>query len=475
MYYDSMSTRPALTRELLETFWKAELIDIILTQEQRIAGLEERLGMNSQNSSKPPSSDGPDVPPPPSKKGTGKKRGAQPGHMGHIRRFLPPEMLTEVVEHKPDVCRCCGKRLSGDDPNPSRHQLWELPPLAPMVTEHRFHSLRCGCGALTTAKSAAVVREGMFGPNLTALAALLTGAFYLSRRSAVEMLDSVFNCPMSIGGLSSCEESVSNALAAPAGEIREAVLSSVVVHADETGFRLGNRKKGWLWVAVGSGLAFFLLQAKRGIAGATALLGSFRGVLVSDRWGGYNRHAGQRQYCWAHVKRDFTRISEMPGAAGKIGQSLLEAEFELFSYWHRVRDGTMQREYFRRKVKVIRRTVKELLQRGAVDSLQCSGMCGELLRSEHRLWTFARIVGVEPTNNVAERCIRPAVLWRKTSFGVQSERGAQFVERMLTVRASCRMQDKNVVDFIKNAIRAIKTGEQMPSLIPDKLHAAAAT
>lgn len=468
-----MATRPALTRELLETFSKADLIDIILAQEKRIAALEERLGMNSQNSSKPPSSDGPDVPPPPSKKGTGKKRGAQPGHVGHIRRFLPPEMLTEVVEHKPSVCRCCGKSLSGDDPNPSLHQVWELPPLAPVVTEHRFHSLRCGCGAVTTAKSAAVVHEGMFGPNLTALAALLTGAFFQSRRSAVEMLDSVFNCPMSLGGLSSCEESVSNALAGPVAEIRESVLSSSVVHADETGFRLGNRRKGWLWVAVGSGLVFFLLQAKRGIEGATALLSGFRGVLVSDRWGGYNRHSGQRQYCWAHVKRDFTRISEMPGASGKIGELLLDAESELFQYWHRVRDGTMSREVFRRKVQVIRRTVKELLRRGSADSLQCSGMCRELLRSEHRLWTFARIAGVEPTNNVAERSVRPAVLWRKTSFGVQSERGARFVERMLTVRASCRMQNKSVVDFIKNAIRAEKFGKRMPSLTDEKIQPAA--
>lgn len=468
-----MCTRPALTREYLETLSKAELITIIFALDKRMAALEERLGMNSQNSSMPPSSDGPDVPPPPPKRGTGKKRGGQPGHEGHIRRFLPAEMVSQVVEHKPVACDRCGKHLHGEDPNPFRHQIWELPSLAPVVTEHRFHSLRCDCGAVTTPKSGGVVGGGMFGPNLTGLAALLTGAFHLSRRSALEMLDSVFNFPMSLGGLSHCEESASEALAAPVAEIREAVLSAAVVHADETGFRLGNKKKGWLWVAVGGGLAFFLLQAKRGIEGATALLCGFSGVLVSDRWGGYNRHPGDRQYCWAHVKRDFTRISEMPGKAGNIGQALLEAESELFSHWHRVRDGTMKRDVFQKKVRVIRRTVKELLRCGIVDSLPCSGMCGELLRSESRLWTFARIEGVEPTNNIAERSIRPAVLWRKTSFGVQSERGGRFAERMLTVRASCRMQGKCVADFVKNAVMARRNGTRAPSLVDRKTEAAA--
>ena len=312
-----MATYPLSTREVLESLSKAELIEIILSQEKRIEALERRLGMNSRNSSKPPSSDGPEVPPGNPKAGTGRKRGGQPGHEGHIRGILPREKVSEVVEHKPEVCRRCGKPLHGEDPNPMRHQVWEIPPLAPVVTEHRFHSLRCSCGEVTTARCSEVVRGGMFGPNLVALASMLTGVFHLSRRAALAMLDTVFGCPISLGGLAACEEEASESLSAPVSEIREAVLSSPVVHADETSFRLGNKRKGWWWVAVGGGLAFFLLHAKRGIEGAKALLGSFRGVLVTDRWCGYNRHAGRRQHCWAHVKRDFVRISEMSGEAGK--------------------------------------------------------------------------------------------------------------------------------------------------------------
>jgi transposase len=300
--------------------------------------------------------------------------------------------------------------LSGEDPNPFRHQVWEIPPLAPVVTEHRFHSLRCACGELTTARSSEVIGDGMFGPNLTALASLLTGVLHVSRRSALEVINTVFNCPMSLGGLSSCEEEASESLASPVSEIREAVLSSPVVHADETSFRLGNRMKGWLWVAVGGGLTYFLLHAKRGIEGAKELLGCFGGVLVSDRWGGYNRHSGHRQYCWAHVKRDFTHISEMSGEAGRIGRALLDAESRLFEFWHRVRDGTLSRIAFQMEVCPIRRKVKRLLLRGAAESLSSSGMCRELLKAESRLWTFVRIAGVEPTNNAAERSIRPAVI-----------------------------------------------------------------
>jgi transposase len=469
-----MTDHSLLTREVLESLSKAELIDIILAQDKRIEALERRLGMNSRNSSQPPSSDGPGVPPSRPKAGSGRKRGGQPGHEGHIREFLPRDKVSAVVEHKPAVCERCGKPLSGDAPNPSRYQVWEIPPLAPVVTEHRFHSLRCVCGELTTARSSEVVGDGMFGPNLTATTSLLTGAFHLSRRSALEMVNTLFECPMSLGGLSSCEEEVSESLASPVAEIREAVLSSPVLHADETSFRLWNRMNGWLWVAMGGGMAFFLLHAKRGIEGAKALLGRFGGVLVSDRWGGYNRHAGRRQYCWAHVKRDFTRISEMSGEAGEIGHALLDAESRLFEFWHRVRDGTMARNVFQAAVRPIRRRVKELLLRGAGESLSCTGMCRELVKAERRLWTFVDVCDVEPTNNAAERSIRPAVLWRKTSFGVQSERGRQFVERMLTLRASCRLRGVNMVEFVKNAVAARRNGDIAPSLLTGKIQSATA-
>jgi transposase len=468
-----MADHLLFTREVLESFSKAKLIDIILSLVEHIEALERRLGMNSRNSSKPPSSDGPDVPPASAKEGTGRKQGGQPGHKGYIRRLQPPDKLSAVEEHKPEVCRRCGKPLHGDDPNPGRYQAWEIPPVAPVVTERRFHSLRCACGELTTARSSEVVRDGMFGPNLTALASMLTGVFHLSRRTALEMLDTVFGCPMSLGGLAACEEEASESLSAPVSEIREAVLSSPVVHADETSFRLGNKRKGWLWVAVAGGLAFFLPHAKRGIEGAKALLGGFRGVLVTDRWCGYNRHAGRRQYCSGACEARFHPDSGDVWRGRRDSRTLLDAEARLFEFRHRVRDGTMTRSAFRNKALAIRRMVKEFLLRGTAESLACSGMCRELLKVERRLWTFVRVPGVEPTNNAAERSIRPAALWRKTSFGVQSERGGKFVERMLTVQASCRLQGVAVAEFVRNAVAAKRNGRDAPSLLTNKNQAMA--
>lgn len=280
-----MPDRLALTREMLERFSKDELIELILSQckcievlEERIEALGRRLGMNSRNSSMPPSSNGPEVPPAKSKAGTGRKQGAQPGHEGHIRAFLPPEQVSELLEHKPTSCHRCGMPLGGSDPNPSRHQVWEIPPFLPVVTEHRRHALRCSCGAVTVAQMPQDVGGKMFGPNLTALAASLTGAFHISRRSALEFINTVLKVPMSLGGLSACEAEVSGALVPAVEEVRSAVIQAPVVHADETSFRLGNKKKGWLWVVIGGGMAYFLLQASRGIAGAKRLLGDFSGV-----------------------------------------------------------------------------------------------------------------------------------------------------------------------------------------------------
>jgi hypothetical protein len=169
------------------------------------------------------------------------------------------------------------------------------------------------------------------------------------------------------------------------------------------------------------------------------------------------------------VKRDFVRLSEMSGEAGEIGRALLDAESRLFELWYRVRDGTMTRPAFQSEVRTIRRMVKEFLLRGTADSLACAGMCRELLKVERRLWTFVRIPGVEPTNNLAERSLRPAVLWRKTSFGVQSERGGKFVERMLTMRASCRLQGVSVVEFVRNAVAARRNAGNAPSLLTEKI------
>ena len=211
----------------------------------------------------------------------------------------------------------------------------------------------------------------------------------------------------------------------------------------------------------------FVLARNRATEAAKRLAGSFRGVLVTDRYAAYNAVTKLRQVCWAHLKRDFQALSERPGCAGRIGKELLKEHRKMFRLWHRVRDGTLTRELFSRRTDPIRRRIRELLFNGAfIAEADAQGVFGEMLKAEKWFWTFAEAEGVEPTNNEAERCVRKAVLWRKGSFGVWSDRGARYVERMLTVAGTCNNQGRQVYGYLRDAISAYQRGQKAPSLLP---------
>lgn len=462
-------------RETLETFSKETLIDIILAlQEQverlelRVAELERKLAQNSHNSSKPPSSDPPNnpAPPKPSKKSK-KKPGAQPGHQPHWRENIPEDQVTRIVRHRPHRCHACGRQLAGDDPNPVRHQFIDLPPIVPEVVEHQIHSLTCSCGAVTRADTPPECLESPFGPGLVAMAATLTGTCHLSKRNALDFLNNVLNVPMSLGGLSNCEAQMTRALEKPVAEIHAYIQTCEVAHADETSFGLGHRQKGWLWVMAVPLAMVFVLARRRAREEARRLLGEFRGVLVTDRYGAYNGVVERRQACWAHLGRDFQALSERPGLSGRLGGYLVEERRKMFKLWHRFRDGTLSREELKRRLSPIRRAIHKWLFYGATDVTSCAaGVFSELLKSERMFWVFAEVEGVEPTNNEAERCIRGSVLWRKGSFGVWSDRGGHYVERMLTVTGTCRKQRRQVYGYLREAIMASRAGAAAPSLLP---------
>ena len=254
--------------------------------------------------------------------------------------------------------------------------------------------------------------------------------------------------------------------------------------ADETGFVQGNAdeqnpqsKRAWLWVAVTPLISFFCVKLSRSTEAAQALLGeNFEGILNSDRYNAYNWvDVEQRQLCWAHLKREFTKISERSGVSRQLGRDLLAQQKKLFRLWKRVRDETLSRSEFELLVSPIQGRVKSLLEQGAnyeIGSREKTPLaktvrtCRQLLKVEVALWLFVTVAGLEPTNNAAERAIRPAVLWRRTSFGSQSEAGSVFVARMLTVVTSLRSQNRNVLEFMTEAIRASRKGSTSPSLLP---------
>jgi transposase len=430
--------------------------------------LQEQLHQTSRNSSRPPSSDPPHSERP-HRPRSQRRRGGQPGHPGHTRPLLPVEAVDEVVVIKPEQCAHCHAPLSGDDPKPWRHQVIEIPPITPVVTEYQWHQLVCAaCGEVTRAPWPAGVPSGTYGPRVQATVSLCTGAYRLSKRTTQHMMDEVFGVPMSVGTIGPLEQATTAAVAAPVEEARRYVHEQEVAHLDETSWRQGG-KRAWLWVAVTSWVTVFVVRMSRGGQVARELLGeTFSGILVTDRYSAYNWYPVRwRQLCWAHLLRDFEAMRSRGGRSEEIGDALLAQAHQMFTWWHRVREGTLQRSSFRSYMTPLRREVERLLEAGSRCGVpKTAGTCRDILKRREALWTFVQVEGVEPTNNTAERSIRPGVLWRKGSFGTQSAEGSRFVESMMTVVATLKQQRRNVLEYLTAACEAALRGEAAPSLLP---------
>jgi len=431
------------------------------------AELRARLGQNSSNSSKPPSSDSPaNRASRGGKVTTGKKRGGQPGHKGSERRLLTP--TKPPVECYPGSCRRCNTRLPRRAvAEPIRHQVLDLPPIAPEVSEWHLHRVMCpDCGEVTCAKLPTGVPPGMCGPAVMALIALLTGDYNMSRRRAVRLLGDVLGIDISLGALSAAEENVSDAVAAPVEEAREHVADGPIKHVDATGWRQAGEART-LWTIASTAVTVFFITKDATMAGLRGLFAKIKGILVSDRGTQFGFWAmDQRQICWAHLIRRFTAFSERSGPAGLLGQSLLLCAQTMFLAWHRVRDGTMSRSAFQRLMASLGPVIERHVERGAHLGVRgVSGSCADILEHRRALWTFVHTQGVEPTNNHAERELRAFVLWRKSSFGSQSDRGCRFAARIMTVTHTLRKQKRHVLSYLTAACQAALRGRPAPSLI----------
>lgn len=465
-----MTEQPPLSQCLWDTLSpeaRAAVSALVQSFERRIADLEERLNKNSTNSSKPPSSDPPSVkrrPPTPS---TGKKRGGQPGHRRQARPLVPPEQLRRTIDCKPSECRWCHQPLQGDDPEPIRHQVAELPPVQPVVDEYRLHRLTClRCRTSTCATLPPGVPTGAFGPRLRAILSVLAGGYRLGKRPIRRLAFDLLGLSISVGMICRLEWQSAEELEAPVEELRDHVRTAAVAHIDETSWWQG-RDKMWLWTAVTRLVTVFVIAPSRGADVAKGILGTdATKVVISDRLPSYG-WIKRRQYCWAHLNRDFQAMVDRGGESAEVGRLLLGHSERLFDWWHRVRDGTMARATLRSKVAMMRFSFREDLRRGVkCGCSKTAGTCRELLAGEPHLWTFVRVEGVEPTNNDAERALRHGVIYRKTSGGTESEAGSRFVERMLSVVATCRQQEINVLDYLTRCYQAHLEGQPVPSLLP---------
>lgn len=368
---------PAIVKELVEKMGQhikqseKELTDLKAQQQE----LLEKINRTSKNSSSPPSLDRLNADKRQEKKKSGKKRGGQPGHKGHSRFLYDVSECESVLDHHPQTCKCCGEKLNGEDAFPYRHQIVEIPPINPIIVEHRLHQLMCHasshnggnprkrlaqeCGTLTRATLPMEVDPSGYGVRVVAIVGVLSGLYRHSQRMVQSAMQDLFGISMSLGTVNNLRLEASNAVESAVEEAKIYVQNSRVVGADETSFKQGNvdgsnpkQSKAWLWVAV------------------TPLAKTVR-------------------------------------------------------------------------------------------------TCRQILKVEPALWLFVTVEGVEPTNNAAERAIRPAVIWRRTSFGSQTQAGSTFVARMLTVVTSLKSQRKNVLDFMTHAVGAARHGNPAPSLLPE--------
>lgn len=469
-----MATHPPLPPEIWHRTPR-EAQDYILALEARVAALEaivqelrERVQQDSRTSSRPPSSDPPERQRP-RRQPSGRRPGGQPGHPGQTRTLVPVEEVDVVMPLKPEHCARCQQPLSGDDPQPLRHQVWEIPPSTPVVTEYQLHQLVCpACGDTTRAAWPDGVPTGAYGPRVHAITALCTGAYHLSKRTTQQLLADLFGVTMSVGTLSTLEAATAQAVAAPVEEARASVQEQACVSMDETGWRQG-RQRAWLWVAVTTWVTVFVVRLSRGGKVARELLGkTFQGLLVTDRFSAYPWYPVRwRQLCWAHLLRDIEAMLGRGGRSQEIGEALRSQARQMFHWWHRVRDGTLTRSSFRSYMTPVRREVERLLEAGTpCGHPKTEGVCREILKLRQALWTFVHLEGVEPTNNASERALRPGVLWRKGSFGTQSVQGSRFVEAMMTVVATLKQQHRNPLAYLTAACEAALRDEAAPALLP---------
>jgi transposase len=388
---------------------------------------------------------------------------------------VPPARVDAVVAHWPTHCAGCTAPLAAgaggadDGPDYVPHQVTELPVLRATVTEHRLHRVACpACGTATRATLPPDVPAGASGPRLQAAVATLSGGYRLSRRQVADVCATLLDAPLSVGSVDTLCQATGAALAAPVAEAVATLPQAPVVNADETPWRQG-RARPWLWVAVTALVTVFTIATRRRSQVIKDLVGvEYTGTLGSDRYAGYAwLDVAFRQVCWAHLLRDFQALVDRGGPAGPLGTAALALAHQVFTAWHQFGAGTLDRAGLQAALAPVEAALATLLHTGQANAdAQAAGLCRALLRLWPALWTFAEVAGVEPTNNAAERALRPAVLWRKGSYGTHSDAGTRFVERLLTVTATCRQQGRSVFAYLTDVCATAQRGAPAPSLFP---------
>jgi transposase len=442
------------------------IVDLALSLVARVEELERQIGRSSRNSSLPPSRDSSEARKErPKKKGSGRRQGGQPGHPGKHRPMVASPDRVET--YWPSECGGCGAAIGEAnrfaDGDPVAHQVSDIRVVVE-VCEHRRMRARCMCGHRTLAPLPAGVPEGAFGASVAAAAATLTAA-RVSRRETGRLLEDLCGIEISVASVEALVKQTSAALEDPYVRILRHLDNAAVRCADETSWRQAGDSQ-WLSVAAAVDAALFQIAARRNRDAARALLGDDPdGVIVSDRYSVYLYiDASKRQLCLAHVLRDFVALGERAGAPGRLGRKLQKCLDDTFKILKAPGRDVADLDALAAELAPHRQLLHELLEQGTRGrDPQTARFCTGLLDRYDALWTFTRIAGVPATNNTAERALRHGVLWRKTSYGTQTDHGNRAVERLLTIRETCRLQRRRLHTYLAEAIAAHQHGQPVPA------------
>lgn len=431
----------------------------------RLLEIEERLNTNSSNSSKAPSQD-------PFRKtkqspSSGRKQGGQPGHPAATRKMLPPDKVSRMIEIRPEICSRCGELMTEMDSISVKHrQVIELSMASPDVTQYNIHDCKCkSCGKRVKGCTPKEARKS-FGPRLMAFLTMLSGEAGVTKRKICRIM-SHLGIKISLGSLCNIHHLAATLLKKPFEEIRSVALQSSNLNADESSWRY-KYNTCWLWIGATPVATFFCIDPSRSQTAFGRIYGGFHNTLTTDRYGAYNLYLGVRQACLAHIRRDFIKMSERPNADGAIGRILCDQLDVIFALWHEYKDEILSHDELQKQAQEFVENIKAALTCGATSeglNSKTAALCNDLLKRFETLWTFLYQENVEPTNNLAERGLRPAVIYRKITGGSQSEWGMTFVERLLTLVCTFRQQAKNVFTYLTETFHSHIFGGPAPPVL----------
>lgn len=412
--------------------------------EKRTEKLEVHSKMNSQNSSKPPSSDGPFNKQKKKIQKSKRNRGAQKDHKGHQQQMLNPTKIESIL---PQNCNCGRLILDPGSIKPFyTHQHIELPKIELDVMHLILNQGKCQCCGKTVKATMPAQYSSGYGPKLSAVISELSGSHGASRQTVADFCQSVLGLPISTGGIQQVIDRTSAAIEPIYNAIADQARTAKVNGVDETSwFRCG--KLQWLWTMVNTAVAFFMIHPNRSMEAFSQLIDDWKGILISDHYGVYVNWVNKRQTCLAHLIRKAKALTERENESIKtFGQSILK-ELLLLCRWAKDPPNEKQwTDFYSRLLLLL------ILHEGADNEAgQLARSIGGQLES---LWVFLDENGVEPTNNRSERALRFAVLWRKRSNGTQSDKGNRWVERILSLKQTCRMRALPVFPILADAIDA---------------------